>query len=62
MAPCSVKRRNEEVGGVMRRLILLTSVSIDGYVAALDRSHPWNDGRDDGADDAVKRWILANAA
>ena len=46
----------------MRRLILLTSVSIDGYVAALDRSHPWNDGRDDGADDAVKRWILANAA
>ena len=40
----------------MRRLILQTSMSIDGYVAALDRSHPWNDGG--GGDDAVKRWIL----
>ena len=28
----------------MRRLILQTGISIDGYVAALDRSHPWNDG------------------
>jgi hypothetical protein len=27
----------------MRRLILQTRVSIDGYVAALDSSHPWND-------------------
>ncbi len=25
----------------MRRLILQTGVSIDGYVAALDGSHPW---------------------
>lgn len=40
----------------MRRLILQTSISIDGYVAAVDRSHPWNDGG--GGDPAVKRWIL----
>ena len=40
----------------MRRLILQTSISIDGYVAALDRSHPWNDGG--GGDEAAKRWIL----
>ena len=26
----------------MRRLILQTSMSIDGYVAALDGSHPWS--------------------
>ena len=39
----------------LRRLILQTSVSIDGYVAALDGSHPWND---DGADEAVEQWIL----
>jgi dihydrofolate reductase len=38
----------------MRRLILQTGLSIDGYVAALDGSHPW--GATD--DDAVKRWIL----
>jgi dihydrofolate reductase len=40
----------------VRRLILQTSISIDGYVAALDGSHPWNEGG--GGDDAVKRWIL----
>ncbi len=40
----------------MRRLILQTGLSIDGYVAALDGSHPW--GVDDREDDAVKRWIL----
>jgi dihydrofolate reductase len=40
----------------MRRLILQTSVSIDGYVAALDGSHPWAEGRED--DEAFKRWIL----
>ncbi len=39
----------------MRRLILQTSLSIDGYMAALDGSHPWNDGSED---EAVKRWIL----
>jgi dihydrofolate reductase len=39
----------------MRRLILQTGLSIDGYVAALDRSHPWSDT---SADEAVKRWIL----
>lgn len=39
----------------MRRLILQTSISIDGYVAALDGSHPWNDGSED---EAVKRWVL----
>jgi hypothetical protein len=42
--------RDEE--GPMRGLVLQTGVSIDGYVAALDGSHPWSDG---GADDAVKR-------
>src|ERR671924_2183293 len=47
------KRQNG--GGLMRRLILQTGVSIDGYVAALDGSHPWNDGSED---EAVKRWIL----
>ena len=40
----------------MRRLILQTSVSIDGYVAALDRSHPWSEGGD--GDEDVHRWIL----
>jgi dihydrofolate reductase len=40
----------------MRRLILQTSVSIDGYVAALDRSHPWSEGSEE--DEAFKRWIL----
>lgn len=40
----------------MRKLILQTGVSIDGYVAALDGSHPW--GVDDREDDGVKRWIL----
>jgi dihydrofolate reductase len=39
----------------MRRLILQTGVSIDGYVAALDGSHPWSDGSED---EGVKRWIL----
>ena len=40
----------------MRRLILQTSLSIDGYVAALDGSHPWSEGGD--GDENVKRWIL----
>ena len=40
----------------MRRLILQTSVSIDGYVAALDKSHPWSEGTEE--DEAFKRWIL----
>src|SRR5213083_354865 len=39
----------------MRRLILQTGVSIDGYVAALDGSHPW--GYAD-PDESTKRWIL----
>jgi dihydrofolate reductase len=43
----------------MRRLILQTGISIDGYVAALDRSHPWDDG---GGDEAVKRWILESVS
>src|SRR5207244_4096155 len=38
-----------------RRLILQTSVSIDGYVAALDGSHPWGEGSED---EAFKHWIL----
>ena len=41
----------------MRRLILQTGVSIDGYVAALDGSHPWGDGSG-SEDEGVKRWIL----
>ena len=40
----------------MRRLILQTSLSVDGYVAALDGSHPWSEGGD--GDEDVKRWIL----
>jgi len=40
----------------MRRLILQTSVSVDGYVAALDGSHPWSEAGD--GDEAVGRWIL----
>ena len=40
----------------MRRLILQTSLSIDGYVAALDGSHPWSEGGN--GDENVKRWIL----
>src|SRR5205085_8427926 len=47
------KRERE---GSMRRLILQTSVSIDGYVAALDGSHPWSEGSEE--DEAFKRWIL----
>jgi len=42
----------------MRRLILQTSVSIDGYVAALDGSHPWNEGGGASDGDSVKQWIL----
>jgi dihydrofolate reductase len=40
----------------MRRLILQTSVSIDGYVAAVDKSHPWSEGSEE--DEAFRRWIL----
>lgn len=39
----------------MRRLILQTGMSIDGYVAALDGSHPWGEGSED---ESFKRWIL----
>jgi dihydrofolate reductase len=42
----------------MRKLVLQTGISVDGYVAALDKSHPWNRGVDDGRDDGVKEWIL----
>src|SRR5262245_22321974 len=50
-------KRGREV--IVRRLILQTGISIDGYVAALDRSHPWNaGGGDEGRSDDVKRWIL----
>jgi dihydrofolate reductase len=43
----------------MRRLILQTGISVDGYVAALDRSHPWNDaGGGESGGPAAKRWIL----
>src|SRR6266566_741852 len=39
----------------MRRLILQTGISIDGYVAALDKSHPWGVERED---EGIKRWTL----
>ena len=39
----------------MRRLILQTGLSLDGYVAALDGSHPWGYTRQD---DAARRWVL----
>ena len=39
----------------MRRLILQMGVSIDGFVAALDGSHPWGYEREDSA---TKRWKL----
>jgi dihydrofolate reductase len=39
----------------MRRLILQTGLSIDGYVAALDGSHPWGYAKQD---EATTRWVL----
>jgi dihydrofolate reductase len=39
----------------MRRLILQMGVSIDGYVAALDGSHPWGYASED---EATMRWKL----
>jgi dihydrofolate reductase len=39
----------------LRKLILQTGISLDGYVAALDGSHPWSHGEED---DAFKQWIL----
>jgi dihydrofolate reductase len=44
----------------VRRLILQTSLSVDGYVAALDRTHPWSEGGN--GDEDVKRWILASVS
>jgi dihydrofolate reductase len=38
----------------MRKLVLQMGVSIDGFVAAPDGSHPWNEGEDA----ATKRWKL----
>jgi hypothetical protein len=37
----------------MRRLVLQTGVSVDGFVAAPDGAHPWGYDRED---DATKRW------
>jgi dihydrofolate reductase len=39
----------------MRRLILQMGISIDGFVAALDGSHPWGYANED---EATKRWKL----
>jgi dihydrofolate reductase len=39
----------------MGRLVLQMGVSIDGFVAATDGSHPWGEGREDPAQ---KRWKL----
>src|SRR3954454_5131007 len=48
--PRARSRAHTRKGGVMRRLILQTGVSIDGYVAALDGSHPWGyANHDEGA-------------
>jgi hypothetical protein len=33
------QEETREEDGIMRRLILQTGISTDGYVAALDRSH-----------------------
>jgi dihydrofolate reductase len=41
----------------MRKLILQTGISIDGFVAATDGSHPWGYKSDDAADD----WLLDTA-
>src|SRR5215467_14426354 len=43
----------------MRRLIYQTGISIDGYVAALDRSHPWGV---EGSDEAIHRWTLESVS
>src|SRR5207245_1566470 len=40
-----IETREQEA--FMRRLILQTGISIDGYVAALDRSHPWGEWSED---------------
>jgi hypothetical protein len=39
----------------MGGLVLQMGVSIDGFVAAADGSHPWGEGREDPAQ---KRWKL----
>jgi dihydrofolate reductase len=49
------QEHTREKEGFMRQLILQTGVSIDGYVAALDGSHPWGYP---GSDERAKRWIL----
>ena len=42
----------------MRRLFLQMSVSIDGFVAALDKTHPWGVGREDDAQKRLKLdWV-----
>src|SRR6266702_1827361 len=51
--PVNGDTREQE--GFMRRLILQTGISIDGYVAALDKSHPWGV---EGEDEGIKRWVL----
>lgn len=43
----------------MRRLILQTGISIDGYVAALDHSHPWGT---EGSDPGHHQWVLDTAS
>jgi hypothetical protein len=51
--PAGQEGRREE-GDVMRRLILQTDISIDGYVAALDKSHPWGVEREE---EEIKRGL-----
>jgi dihydrofolate reductase len=47
--------KDTRTGGLMRRLVLQTGVSIDGFVAGPDGSHDWGYGRED---DATKKWKL----
>src|SRR5207253_3218184 len=49
------RKTYENRRALMRRLILQTGISIDGYVAALDKSHPWGV---EGEDEGIKRWVL----
>src|SRR5438128_2434872 len=52
----STGQRGHREGEVfMRRLILQMGVSIDGYVAALDGSHPWGYASED---ETTMRWKL----
>jgi dihydrofolate reductase len=52
----NIRNANKRELLLMRQLILQTGISLDGYVAALDRSHPW--GIDDRDDPRIKAQVL----